>query len=110
MAGAARPHRCQVSAQLVELRAGHAGGRHPRRRGLKQPSHLEDVEDGVVARRLSGDPDSFKQAGWLQGGHERAEAAPDLDEPHVAERPNRLAHRAAGNAEPTRQLGLGREP
>ena len=47
--------------------------------------------------------------GRLEAGDECAEAAADLDEPHVRERPDGLSHRAAGHPELACQLLLGRE-
>ena len=87
---------------------GPLGGQRRRAR-LEQEPDLEEVLEPALGQR-EHELQRAQQLVHAERGDERPRAVPALEDVHRLERPDRLAHRRARDAERLRQAALGRQP
>ena len=77
---------------------------------FKQSSDLHDLEDRVVLDEVDGEPDAFEQKVRLQARDVRTVTLADVEDTDELKRLDRLANRAAPDAQLCRELVLGWQP
>ena len=106
--------RLDLGARHAVAQPGDLLGRGPlggqrRRARLEQEPDLEEVLEPALGQR-EHELQRAQQLVHAERGDERPRAVPALEDVHRLERPDRLAHRRARDAERLRQAALGRQP
>jgi hypothetical protein len=105
-----RLHRRHMAPDLRQLFRGDPGGGQRGRRRLQDAAHLQQFGEPWAAGQIGHDAERLQQVAGPELSDVDAGAVPGLQHAEDGERADRLPHRAAGQAEPYREVPLGGQP
>jgi hypothetical protein len=108
--GVAARHPLEQGAQLRDLLVGDPLRRQQRRLALEHAPRLEQVQEAALVVEVDHEGQRVEQQRRVEAGDVGAVALAHVEDPDEAQRPHRLAQRAAREPEPLRQVRLPRQP